>query len=240
MLSRLPPAIIFDLDDTILSDDAVSDSCWEQVCRKFDGSIDKLNLSSDGLLTEIRQVRRWFWDDPVRSRRGGLDLVAARHDILSLAFTQLGVQAPALIQEIVDVYMDLKSDTVQPFQGALDTLKALGQRGIKLALISNGNAHEQRAKVQRAGLEPLFESILIGGEFGVAKPNPRVFHHTLERLQVTPAQTWMVGDNLVNDIAGAQAVGIYGVWVDWRGGGLPEASAVTPDRTILSIVELVN
>ena len=45
MPSELPSAIIFDLDDTILSDDAVSDSCWEQVCRKFAGSIDKLNLS---------------------------------------------------------------------------------------------------------------------------------------------------------------------------------------------------
>ncbi len=240
MPSELPSAIIFDLDDTILSDDAVSDSCWEQVCRKFAGSIDKLNLSSDGLLTEIRQVRRWFWDDPVRSRRGGLDLVAARQEILSLAFTQLGVQAPALVQEIVDVYMGLKSTTAQLFPGALDTLAALGQRGIKLALISNGNANEQRAKVQRAALEPLFESILIGGEFGVAKPDPRVFHHTLDQLQATPAETWMVGDNLVNDIAGAQAVGIYGVWVDWRGSGLPEDSTVTPDHTIRSIVELVN
>ena len=240
MPTDLPPAIIFDMDDTILSDDAVSDSCWEQVCGEFADQIGRLGVDAGDLLAEIRRVRQWFWDDPVRSHRGGLDLVAARREILSLAFEQLGVPAPELIQEIVEVYLKLKSDTVQPFPGALDTLAALGREGIKLALISNGNALEQRAKVRRAGLEQLFTSILIGGEFGVAKPDPRVFLHTLERLEVEAADTWMVGDNLVNDIGGAQAVGIYGVWVDWRGNGLPEDSTVKPDRIVQSIAELVN
>ena len=240
MNTRLPPAVIFDLDDTILSDDAVSDSCWEQVCGTFADRISQLGLNPGDLLSEIRQVRLWFWDDPVRSHRGGLDLVAARREILSLALAQLHTQSSELVQEIVDVYMKLKSDTVLPFPGALDTLAALRERGIKLALISNGNAQEQRAKVRRAGLEPRFESILIGGEFGVAKPDPRVFRHTLEQLQVAPAQAWMVGDNLTNDIGAAQAVGIYGVWVDWRSKGLPPESSVTPDRIINTITELLD
>ena len=240
MLTSLPKAIIFDLDDTILSDDAVSDSCWEQVCNRFTGRIEELGLAADGLLAEIRSVRRWFWNDPERSRRGGLDLVAARRDILALALDQLGVQSPELIEEIVQAYMSLKADTVLPFPGALDALATIKQLEVKLALISNGNAHEQRAKVQRAGIEPLFESILIGGEFGVAKPDPRVFLHTLDQLEVMPDEAWMVGDNLVNDVGGAQAVGIYGIWVDWQGAGLPENSPIKPDRTICSIVELVN
>ena len=240
MTVALPPAIIFDLDDTILSDDAVSDSCWEQVCLNFAASIAGVGLTVEGLLTEIRGVRRWFWDDPDRSRRGGLDLPAARREILTLALGQLGTEAPALVGEIVNVYMELKSDTVQLFPGARETLDTLGQQGKRLGLISNGNGPEQRAKVRSAGLEPLFESILIGGEFGVAKPDPRVFRHTLERLAVGSEEAWMVGDNLVNDVGGAQAVGIYGVWVDWRGGGLPESSVVKPDRIINSIAELVG
>ena len=240
MPEDLPPAIIFDMDDTIISDDLVSDNCWERVCHQFANDIAGHDLNAEVLLAEIRSVRRWFWDDPARSRRGGLDLPAARREILSLAFDQLGVQAPALVQGIVDVYMRLKADTVKPFPGAVHTLASLKQRAIKLALISNGNALEQRAKVRRAGLEPLFESILIGGEFGIAKPDPRVFLHTLEQMEVAAADTWMVGDNLVNDVGGAQAVGIYGVWVDWRGTGLPEDSTVVPDRMIHSISELLN
>ena len=240
MSAEMPPAIIFDLDDTILSDDAVSDRCWEEVCLKFATTITGLGLNSEALLAEIRGVRRWYWDDPERSRRAGLDLPGARREILTLALGQLGTESPALVGEIVDVYMELKADTVQPFPGALETLEALSQWGIKLALISNGNALEQRAKVRRAGLESLFKSILIGGEFGVPKPDARVFKHTLGQLAVGPDDAWMVGDNLINDIGGAQAVGIYGVWVDWRGGGLPENSTVKPDRIIGSIAELVS
>lgn len=210
------------------------------MCLKFASSIAGIGLTAEGLLTEIRGVRRWFWDDPDRSRRGGLDLPGARREILTLAIGQLGTEAPALVGEIVDVYMELKADTVQLFPGALETLDTLGQQGVRLGLISNGNGPEQRAKVHRAGLEPLFESILIGGEFGVAKPDPRVFRHTLEQLAVGSGEAWMVGDNLVNDIGGAQAVGIYGVWVDWRGGGLPESSVVKPDRIVNSIAELIS
>ncbi len=240
MTADLPPAIIFDMDDTILSDDKAAEKCWRQVCQEFADQISGLNVGADALLTEIRQVRRWYWDDPARSHRGGLDLVVARREILTLAFDNLDVRAPELAQEIVDVYLKLKSNMVQPFPGALDTLVSLGRSGVKLGLISNGNAAEQRAKVRRAGLEPLFESILIGGEFGVAKPDPRVFLHTLDKLDVGGADTWMVGDNLINDVGGAQAVGIYGIWVDWRGVGLPEDSTVKPDHIIRSIVELLN
>ena len=240
MTEQLPPATIFDMDDTILSDDAVSDRCWEQVCGEFAGRIADIEVNADALLAEIRQVRRWYWDDPARSHRGGLDLVVARREILTLAFDNLDVRAPELAQEIVDVYLKLKSDMVQPFPGALDTLVSLGRSGVKLGLISNGNGAEQRAKVRRAGLEPLFKHILIGGEFGVGKPDPQVFNHTLRQLEVAPNQAWMVGDNLVNDVEGAQAVGIYGIWVDWRGAGLPDDSTVKPDRIIRSIVELVN
>ena len=238
MTNVLPKAIIFDMDDTILSNDVSAEKCWRQVCHDFNHRIEVAD--SEGLPSVILEVDRWFWSDPERSHRGGLDLLKSRKDVLSLAFDRYGIVDDLLLEEMAASFHKLKMATIDIFPGALDALHALRKRGIRLGLITNGNAQGQRTKVKGTELEPLFESILIEGEFGVGKPDPRVFHHTLDQLQATPAQTWMVGDNLVNDIAGAQAVGIYGVWVDWRGGGLPEASAVTPDRTILSIVELVN
>lgn len=48
----------------------------------------------------------------------------------------------------------------------------------------------------------------------------------------------MVGDDLQRDIAGAQALGLFTIWVDWRSAGLPESSPVRPDRIIRSINEL--
>ena len=234
-----PKAIFFDMDDTILDDYAVSDRSWEQVCRSFASRIETLGLEAGNLLAEIREIRVWFWNDPERNRRRGLDLRAARQEIFALALTRLGIEDAALVSEVVDSYMALKSATVELIPDAMDTLRRLRQDGFRLALITNGNAQEQRAKVERAELEPLFEFVLIAGEFGVSKPDQRVFRHTLEQMNVLPAETWMVGDNLLNDVGGAQAVGIYGVWVDGQGTGLPEDSPVKPDRIVRSIVELV-
>ena len=50
----------------------------------------------------------------------------------------------------------------------------------------------------------------------------------------------MVGDNLVFDVGGAQAVGMQGVWVDIRGRGLPESPVAVPDRIVTSIAELAG
>jgi FMN phosphatase YigB (HAD superfamily) len=49
----------------------------------------------------------------------------------------------------------------------------------------------------------------------------------------------MVGDKLDWDVAGAQAVGIFGIWLDKAGAGLPQDSTTQPDRIVRSISELV-
>ena len=238
MTEHLPPAIIFDMDDTILSSDESAGKCWRQVSHDFSHrlEIDDFENLSAGIL----EIDRWFWADPERNRRGGEDLLKARRDVLSMAFDRYGIEGEVLLDEMAAAFQQLKTATIELFPGALDALHSLCSQGVKLGLITNGNALGQRTKVKGAGLEPIFDNILIEGEFGVGKPDPQVFHHTLAQLGIGPEDAWMVGDNLVNDVGGAQAVGICGVWVDWRGDGLPENSPVTPDRTIRSIVELVK
>jgi len=61
----------------------------------------------------------------------------------------------------------------------------------------------------------------------------------LRGLRCAPRETWMVGDNLEWDVSGAQAVGIYGIWLDKHLHGLPHAATARPDRIIRSIAELV-
>lgn len=224
------------MDDTILSNDVAAERCWRQVCNDYAHRITA--CPPEELVSVIREIRRRYWADPDRVRDAGIDLRKARREILSMAFDRQGLDDDPLKEEMVDVFMGLKADAVQLIPGALDTLQSLKEMGVRLGLITNGDAQGQRAKVIKAGLEPYFGSVLIAGEFGAAKPDPEVFQHTLSSLGVAPEQAWMVGDNLIADIGGAQAVGIFGIWVDWRGNGLPGNSPTVPDRTIRSIVEL--
>jgi FMN phosphatase YigB (HAD superfamily) len=66
-----------------------------------------------------------------------------------------------------------------------------------------GHEHLQDAQAWWAELQIIFASAVTGWE----KPNPRFFRHALQAVG-NPSRVWMVGDNPIADVAGAEAVGI--------------------------------
>jgi putative hydrolase of the HAD superfamily len=103
-------------------------------------------------------------------------------------------------------------------------LRSLRERGLRLGLLTNGDPHLQRAKIDASGLAPLFDSIVVSGERVQAgqvqrgKPDPRIFALVMEEMGVDRAV--MVGDKVSRDIEGARAAGIGAVLirrpgVDW-------------------------
>ena len=236
--SYLPRAILFDLDDTILAYDAVADPAWLETCRCFVHRLDGVEPSA--LLDSIQDYRRWYWGDPVRHKRARLDLKTARREVVTGALKRFDVEAPDLVAEMGDFYDAHREQLVHLFPGAIDTLRTLQERAVRLALITNGMAGHQRAKVDKFELGRFFDCVLIEGEFGAGKPEERVYRHALDQIGATPNQTWMVGDNLEWEVAAPQRLGITGIWVDSRKTGLPESSTVRPDRIITSLPELLE
>jgi putative hydrolase of the HAD superfamily len=232
-----PRAVLFDLDDTILMFSAGATRCWRVVCDGFAGRLG--TTTSPALQAAIGEYSTWYWSDAERHRRGRLDLAEARRAIVAGAFRRLGVDDPLLAAEIADAYSARRDELVQPFPDAIAALTELRRRGVRLGLITNGEAQAQRAKIERHRLAGLFDSVLVEGEFGVGKPDERVFRHTLRRLGATPDQAWMVGDHLEWDVDAAQKLGIFGIWLDHAGTGLPTTTAVVPDRVIRSVGELL-
>lgn len=110
---------------------------------------------------------------------------------------------------------------------------------MRLALLTNGDARNQRRNVETHGLEPYFDCIVIEGEFGIGKPDERVFRHAMQSLSCAADATWMIGDNLEADIAPALALGMHTIWVDGLGSGLPEGVDIQPHRIVRAIRELL-
>jgi putative hydrolase of the HAD superfamily len=152
---------------------------------------------------------------------------------------RLSIDALTLATEIADTYALEREEALRPMPGAIDALHQLRHQGVRLALITIGNAEAQWLKIARFGLAALFDCIVVEGEFGVGKPNERVYLHALEELNVKPEEAWMVGGNLEWDVSAPQKLGILGIWLDQAGQGLPETSQVHPDRVIRSLSELV-
>lgn len=121
------------------------------------------------------------------------------------------------------------------FEDALETLAvvraALPER--RIGVITNGPAEVQRDKIALLELTAHVDFTLISGEFGVAKPDPAIFHEALKLGHATAGETVFIGDSPEHDIAGAQAAGIRAIWINRS--GVPWRAEMTPDDEVDSL-----
>jgi putative hydrolase of the HAD superfamily len=104
-------------------------------------------------------------------------------------------------------------ETPRLADGVLDSLAILQQKGIPLAIVSNGSSQAQLAKVQHSGIEKYFDAIVVSEEFGVKKPDSTIYLEATSRLKAEPADCWFIGDHPINDVWGSKQVGFRSAWV---------------------------
>jgi putative hydrolase of the HAD superfamily len=240
---KLPRAILFDLDDTLLVAFGGSQSQWERTIGAATAHF--APVEPRVIVEAIQAASAELWADPSRHKYWRHRIGDARRKIVSTAFADLaarGYRMPgaAVGDELADKYETLHNAELRMFPDAHQTLDRLKERGVLLALITNGAAEPQRAKVVRFALEHRFEHIQIEGEHGFGKPEDRAYTHAMEVLGVEPHETWMVGDNLEWEVVGPQRLGIHAIWHDGYGLGLPAGSDIRPDRIIRRLKELLE
>jgi putative hydrolase of the HAD superfamily len=124
---------------------------------------------------------------------------------------ELGLDS-SLADRLTEHFREVYPQFGAPFPDALSTLRELRARGIAIALVTNGRADTQAAKVARLGLEPLLDATLISEREGLSKPDRRIFERALGRIGVAAEHAWHVGDHPVADVAGAHAAGLTAIW----------------------------
>jgi HAD superfamily hydrolase (TIGR01549 family) len=126
------------------------------------------------------------------------------------------------VQAAVDAYFDLFVSEMSPLPGALDLLRDLHGR-VRVGLLSNfTDSRPVRRVLEREGMDGYFDVVLISAELGRRKPEAEVFHGVLSSLGVRAEVTLFVGDNPIDDIAGAAAVGMKTAYL--RGSGVTPLS----------------
>jgi putative hydrolase of the HAD superfamily len=165
-------------------------------------------------------------------------MLGAWTKIVEHALQTLGRPDATLAASIAADFARRRRAKMQLFPDALACLRAWRATGVRLGMVTNGDASQQRDKIARHALADYFEVIVIEGEFGAGKPDEAVYRHALDTLGARPGETCMVGDHLDFDVAGAQRLGIRGIWIDRLGAGLPAGCAVRPDAIIRALTEL--
>ena len=102
-----------------------------------------------------------------------------------------------------------------PVPGAADALRWCKAQGLQVVLVTNtlsrGDAEVTR-DWERAGLADAIDAVVSSHDAGWEKPHPAIYRRALDLARVEPAEAFMVGDDPVRDVRGAQAVGLRAIW----------------------------
>jgi epoxide hydrolase-like predicted phosphatase len=95
----------------------------------------------------------------------------------------------------------------------LERVADLRRRGYRTALVTNNAREFGPVWKQQLDYDSLFDTVVDSSDVGVRKPDPRIYHLTLERLGgLAPEEAVLLDDFEVN-LAAARAIGMQGVFV---------------------------
>ncbi len=100
-------------------------------------------------------------------------------------------------------------DTQLIDQDIVTLLKELRDQ-YKLGLLSNASGQYLRPILKEHGLIDLFDEVVVSAEVGIIKPDPAIFKHILDKLDVQASEAIFTDDNPHN-VAAAESVGIHSI-----------------------------
>jgi putative hydrolase of the HAD superfamily len=153
-----------------------------------------------------------LWRDNVLDRM--LGKLGSLEEEIRTMLQQLGAEpAPALVAELAETETAGWVCAVTLYPETVPTLSALRERGLLLGLVSNCSA-QAGAVLERIGLARQFDAIVLSCEVGVAKPDPAIFEHACQQLQVTPQESMFVADGAFTELDVAKMIGMRAVKIE--------------------------
>lgn len=195
-------AVVFDLHQTLV--DGGDAHRWLRLAWRHLGRDGEVVLDDGVPAAELAAWLDDVWEharaiDP-RSER---DLDAATH---RRVFDATVATAPGTDPDLTAALYATLPDALTVYEDAQPVLAGLHAAGLRSAVLSN-IGFDVRPLLARDGLAPYLDAVVLSFEVGAKKPDRAIFEVVVDRLDVAPHETLMVGDSWRDD-AGAAALGI--------------------------------
>ena len=171
-----------------------------------------------------------------------------RAELMRRTLERLGNYDEDLALQLSHTYHVERQAALELFPEAKEVLENL-YRDYPLGLITNGPADIQQQEIEVLNIREYFENVLIEGELGFGKPDPRVMELAQDAVGLKPHQILFVGNSYHHDMIPAQEAGWRTAWVrrpsdispSSRTGKIEEKpeDGITPDITISDLRELI-
>ena len=199
-------AVLFDLDGTLI--DRVA------AFGRVAGALHEDEPAIQAALSREKFVEQMLtWDE---------DGYAPREDVYSLVL-KLWPGVTRSLQDLLAFHNRTQPVSTLPDERVVVFLRELHDAGVRWGVITNGGS-TQRPKIESSGFGDIMPFVVVSGEVGYEKPDPRIYQDGLKQLgDVSAANTLFMGDNVETDIGGAHSAGMATAWVR-RGSEWPAAN----------------
>lgn len=188
----------------------------------------------DQVHTNYSKINAALWEALYRGEVDQDFLVVERFAALQRLYG--GSHGPAALNRFYELRLGEEGHLLP---GALDFCRALSQRGLTLAIATNGLPAAQRGRYTRTGLDQLIPHLFISMELGAQKPMAAYFDKVCQALGITDRSgVVMIGDNLNSDILGGNNAGIDTIW--YNPNGLPLTGRAHPTYTVTNYDEILE
>lgn len=197
--------LVFDVDDTLYEQIVPFENAYKNL---FDMDID---------MEQFYLLSRHYSDVKFEASRNG-EMTMDEYHIYRIqeAASDLGVfltdeQALNMQKEYKKNQQKLQMSNI-----TISILELVKENNVKLGIITNGPSEHQWSKITALGVERWIdrENIIVSGDYGINKPDVRIFEIMQEKLQLPNDSLYYVGDSLENDIIGANNAGWKAIWIN--------------------------
>ena len=145
-----------------------------------------------------------------------------------------------LLRDLTAIIFGVERDLMVVEPDTLAAIAGLHERGLAMGCVTNTILLEEGILdlLRRLGLLRYLRSVVVSSAMRYRKPHPSLFLRALEELDVAPEDALFVGDRLVDDVSGAQAVGMRALLTHQYRQEPVEDSPVTPDGVLQRLGEL--
>ena len=196
--SSRPQTLLIDADDTLWENNVY----FERAIARFISFLNHHEFSPEQVREVLNDVEREC------IVKHGYGLHSFAHALVD-TFERLSVQpvTPELHSQINSFAHTIADHPIEMLPEVTETLQYLCPRH-RLILLTKGAIVEQTGKIERSGLKDYFAATEI-----VAEKNAAVYDEIVEKYELTPDSTWMIGNSPRSDVNPALAAGLHAVFV---------------------------
>lgn len=127
------------------------------------------------------------------------------------------------------------------FPHVKELLSGLKERGAGVFLLSNAQSCFTRYELDKLGLTPLFDDIIISSETTYKKPSEEIFRIAFDKFGINPDDSVYVGNDLRDDVLGAHRAGMKTAYIETeQSGKYPHLALPNPDYVAKDHIELTK